>query len=172
MTEQDYLNFNVFVAFKTPHGKKQMVGTRLLIAMIYCVPALFLLILGRFSVVSIVFAALLMAGFIYNQLMFNRRMARSVTKYIEKLKTQGKLPYSPFSTVEFTEDGIVENEENSRTEYRYSVIERISITGDAVYIHLDTVRAIILPFSCFEAREQYEAFLGFISTKCPNIVRY
>lgn len=172
MTEQDYLDFNTFVTFNTSQGKRMLILVRALVTVLCLALAFALLLFGDFGVISIIGAVLIAAMLLCYNLGYKHWITVSLKKQIEKLKTQGKLPYSAQYTAEFTDVGITETDESCRSEYKYSVIEKISIYGGTVYIHLDAVRAIILPFSCFEAREQYEDFLGFISTKCPNIVRY
>ena len=44
--------------------------------------------------------------------------------------------------------------------------------ADKIYIHVNNLIAYIIPISCFKNREQYEAFLAFISTKCAKIDDY
>ena len=40
------------------------------------------------------------------------------------------------------------------------------------YIHVNNIMSYILPFSCFESKEQYNEFFEFIKTKCSNIDIY
>ena len=81
--------------------------------------------------------------------------------------------YSPSAVIEFYEDKIVETTPDNKSEYKYSGVERISLVDNKViYIHLNNIMAYILPVSCFENMEQYNAFLGFITTKCANFDKY
>ena len=172
LTEQDYLDFNVFAATKTPHGKGSILRTRLILTAIVVVATLLTWLskgVGRTSIVFTVLSALIL---LYFQLYLVRRMKNSLKSYINGLKKQGKLPYSPYSTMEFNDESIIETDENGVTERKYSVIEAISIDKNAVYVFIGAAQAFILPFSSFESREQMDAFIEFISAKCPNIVRY
>jgi len=67
--------------------------------------------------------------------------------------------------MEFLENSFIEESEDSRTETKYSSIERISVVeGQYVFLHLDSLRGYILPVSCFESHEQHERFLSFMSS--------
>ena len=182
LTKQDYIDFNIFTALKMPQGRKQLKGTRKTVTVIYCV-AIILMLAGGICVqlltekfvsgiILYILTALLIGGLIHYHLHFEESMAGSLTKYVEKTLEQGRAPYSAFSTVEFTDEGIIETDENSKIEHKYSVIESIGVDTAALYLHFDAVRAIILPFSCFESVEQREEFITYIEGKCPDIIRY
>ena len=67
----------------------------------------------------------------------------------------------------------METTPDNKTEQKYSVIERISVVDNkVVYIHVNNIMSYILPFSCFESKEQYNEFFEFIKTKCSNIDIY
>lgn len=182
LTKQDYIDFNIFTAFKIPQGRQQAKGMRKTVTVIYCVAIILMLAGGIFvqmltekfvsGIILYILTALLIGGLIHYHLHFEESMARSLTKYVERTLEQGRAPYSAVSVVEFTDDGIMETDENSRTVLKYSIIEGIGIDTGAIYLHFDAVRAIILPFSCFESVEQREAFITYIEGKCPNINRY
>ena len=81
--------------------------------------------------------------------------------------------YSPVSEIEFYDESFVEITPDSKTEQKYSAIERVSvITDKVVYIHVNNVMSYILPLSCFESKEQYNNFLDFVRSKCANIDVY
>ena len=172
LTEQDYLDFNVFAATKTPHGKGTILRTRLILTAIVAVATLLIWLskgVGRTSIVITVLYALIL---LYLQLYLVRRTKNSLKSYINGLKKQGKLPYSPYSTMEFNDESIIETDESSVTERKYSAVEAISIDKNAVYVFIGATQAFILPFSCFVSREQMDAFIAFLTAKRPDIVRY
>ncbi|MBR7133531.1 MAG: YcxB family protein [Clostridia bacterium] len=93
--------------------------------------------------------------------------------YLKSLKKKGKMGYSPSSVIEFYEDVFVETTPDNKTEQKYSAIERVSIVDNKViYIHVNNIMSYLLPFSCFESKEQYNEFFEFIKTKCSNIDIY
>ena len=172
ITEQDYLDFNVFAGTKTPQGKKTVLRSRLIIAGVVLFALLLIWITDKGGTVSLVTTPLFLLMLLYFQLYHVRKMKNSMKAYIQNLKKHGKLPYSPCSTVEFNDESIIETDENSATERKYSVIEAIAVDKTSVYVFIGVAQAFILPFSSFESREQMDAFIEFISAKCPNIVRY
>ena len=175
MTEQDYIDFNIFTALKMPQGREQLKRIRAKVSLIYGISVFLTLLSGIIvqlltdkllsGIILYVLAALLIGGLISYHLHFDERMAQSLTKYVKRTLEQGRAPYSAFSTVEFTDDGITETDESSRVEHKYSVIESISVDTGAVYLHFDAVRALILPFSCFESVGQRNAFIAYIEER-------
>ena len=72
--------------------------------------------------------------------------------------------YSPSSVIEFYEDVFIETTPDNKTEQKYSAIERISVVDNkVVYIHVNNIMSYILPFSCFESKEQYNEFFAQIA---------
>ncbi|MBQ9749646.1 MAG: YcxB family protein, partial [Clostridia bacterium] len=79
----------------------------------------------------------------------------------------------PVSAIEFYENGFTETTPDNKTEQKYSSVERISVINNKViYIHVNNIMSYILPFSCFDSKEQYTAFFQFIKTKCSKIDMY
>ena len=49
----------------------------------------------------------------------------------------------------------------------------MNVVGEnAIYIYKSALKAYVLPFSCFESKEQYDAFVEFIKTKCETVNEY
>ena len=81
--------------------------------------------------------------------------------------------YSPIADMEFYEETFIETTPDNKTERKYSAIERVSVVDDKIiYIHVNNIMSYILPFSSFESKEQFDAFLAFIKTKCETIDTY
>ena len=81
--------------------------------------------------------------------------------------------YSSVSEMEFYDESFIEITPDNKSEQKYSTVERVSVIEDKViYIHVNNVMSYILPLSCFDSKEQYNAFLDFIRTKCANIELY
>lgn len=89
------------------------------------------------------------------------------------MKKSGKMGYSPVAVLEFYQDSFVEITPENKTEQKYTAIERISIVDNKIlYLHVNNVMAYMLPLSCFAGKEQYDAFLEFMATKCTYIDVY
>ena len=61
--------------------------------------------------------------------------------------------------MEFFDEYFTETTPQNKTEQKYDSIERISvIQGKTIYIHVNNVMSYLLPVSCFDSKEQYDAF--------------
>ena len=172
-TDKDYFDYNKFWMLRSHYGKKQMMGFRIVIAVIFGVYIFISLYGGNFTVdsfISVIPMAILLIIF---ELLFSSLFVFFLKGHLKSLKKKGKMGYSPSSVIEFYEDSFVETTPDNKTEQRYASIERISIVDNKmIYIHVNNIMAYILPLSCFETKEQYDEFFEFIKTKCFNIDIY
>ena len=168
ITEQDYLDFNIFVATVSPYGKKQIIELRIFTLIAFGIASLVAVIGGSFFVLvpyAIVCAALQLAIKPGYGWLLKRQMRSAISS--------GKPGYSPSAEIEFFEESFVEKTEYNKTEQKYSSVERVSIIeGRIIYIHVNNVMAYMLPISSFESGEQYKDFLDFIKTKCERVDTY
>ena len=172
-TDKDYLDYNKFWMLRSHYGKKQMMGFRIVIAVIFGVYIFISLYGGNFTVDSFISVIPMAILFIIFELLFSSLFIFFLKGHLKSLKKKGKMGYSPSSVIEFYEDSFVETTPDNKTEQRYSSIERISIVDNKmIYIHVNNIMAYILPLSCFEIKEQYDEFFEFIKTKCANIDIY
>lgn len=173
LSDQDYLDYNMFWAIKSPYGKKQMITLRFTLAVLFGVLVFITLYKDAFSTASLIGVIPLLIVFILVQVLFTRFFAWTLKGFVKSLKKKGKMGYSPSSVIEFGDNSFVETTELNTTELKYAAVERISIVDNKlIYIHVNNVMSCILPFSCFESEEQYKSFLRFIKTKCANIDTY
>lgn len=173
LSDQDYLDYNVFWAIRSPYGKKQVTAYRVVLAFVFLGFIFLSLYGGGFSTVSLVGVIPLVIVGVLAQVFLTRFLGWTLKEYVKSLEKKGKMGYSPSSVIEFYDDNFVESAEFNRTEQKYSAIERISIVDNKViYIHVNNIMSYILPISCFESEEQYKSFLDFIKTKSTNIDIY
>ena len=173
LTDKDYLDYNTFWMIKSPYGKKQMLKIRILITICIAIFALGFFLGEKNTVnawIGIIPYFLLLGLF---QLLLNPTMGWILKENIKSLKKQGKMGYSPNSEMEFFDDGFTETTPQNKTEQKYASIERISVVkGKIIYIHVNNVMSYLLPVSCFDSKEQYDAFLNLIKTKCSIVDIY
>ena len=173
ITDKDYLDYNKFWMLRSHYGKKQMMGFRIVIAVIFGICFFITLYGGNFTVDSFISVIPMAILFIIFELLFSSLFVFFLKGHLKSLKKKGKMGYSPSSVIEFYEDSFVETTPDNKTEQRYVSIERISIVDNKmIYIHVNNIMAYILPLSCFETKEQYDGFFEFIKTKCANIDLY
>ena len=173
ITDKDYLDYNKFWMLRSHYGKKQMMGFRIVIAVIFGVYIFISLYNGNFTVNSFINVIPMAILLIIFELLFSSLFVFFLKGHLKSLKKKGKMGYSSSSVIDFYEDSFVETTPDNKTEQRYSSIERISIVDNKmIYIHVNNIMAYILPLSCFETKEQYDGFFEFIKTKCANIDIY
>lgn len=174
LSEQDYLDFNLFLNLKSHYGKGQMKTIRILLAIMCVFMIGVFVVLAEFSGIGMVlFLVFGIVVLIFSQMFLEKSFARTLTKQMRNLKKRGKMAYSPESVLEFYEDVLVETTPENRNEQKYSSIDRISIVDNKViYIHISNLAAYLLPVSCFESKEQFDDFLSFIKTKCGIVDTY
>lgn len=171
--DKDYFDYNKFWMLRSHYGRKQMMGFRIVIAVIFGVYIFISLYGGNFTVDSFISVIPMAIFLIIFELLFSSLFVFFLKGHLKSLKKKGKMGYSPSSVIEFYDDSFVETTRDNKTEQRYSSIERISIVDNKmIYIHVNNIMAYILPLSCFETKEQYDEFFEFIKTKCANIDIY
>ena len=172
-TDKDYFDYNKFWMLRSHYGKKQMTTFRVVFAVIIGVYIFISLYGGNFtfdSFIGIIPMAILLILF---EVLLSPLFVLFLKSHLKSLKKKGKMGYSPSSVIEFYEDVFIETTPDNRTEQKYSAIERVSVVDNkVVYIHVNNIMSYILPFSCFESKEQYNEFFEFIKTKCSNIDIY
>ena len=173
LTDQDYLDYNIFWMLKSPYGKKQMLKFRITIAILFLAISLLSLFGGKFSPnawIGIIPYVILLILF---ELLLNPIFAWVFKSNIKSLKSKGKMGYSPVSEMEFYDESFIEITPDGNSEQKYSAVERVSvITDKVIYIHVNNIMSYILLSSCFETKAQYNDFLNFVRTKCANIDIY
>ena len=75
------------------------------------------------------------------------------------------MPYGEETTIQFEDDYFTRTIPGIVTKSRYSVIEKVVIGNDCVYLFINSVKAILIPISAFESNEQRESFQVFIQEK-------
>ncbi len=170
LSKQDYIDFNIFWLTKSPYGRKQFIGFRIIIVLMIVGLQIFNNTLSTYSIIDFIPAFVLL---LVVEIFLSKFLSWFYKGHIKMLSKKGKLGYSPESIVEFYDDGFSETTPDNKTEHKYTAIERISIVSNKViYVHTNSMMAFILPLTCFENERQYSDFLEFIKTKCAKINIY
>ena len=173
LTDQDYLEYNMFWLTKSPYGQKETKTMRKILTIAFGLWIFAILLGGSFSIGAILKTIPPLAIYIIFQLFLNKFYFLLLKWQMKNLKKTGKMGYSPVATIDFFEERFVETTPDGKTEMNYSAVERISVVTDKIiYIHLNNIVSYLLPLSCFQTQEEYQAFLQFISGKCAQIDRY
>ncbi|MGI6168561.1 MAG: YcxB family protein [Christensenellales bacterium] len=165
VTEQDFVNFNVY---HYEHSKKMKRTVRRM----QVVMAIALLIVFGYSGYTLgdskgivffavgVVATAVWIAFVPRYARWNiRRTARKM------LKRGGDNGFFGRHTVTLEDDGIREISASSSAYTEYSSVERIGYGYGNYYVYTGALQAFIIPVSAFSGAEQRQAFLNLLSEK-------
>lgn len=170
LNDEDYLQLNKYHFLNSINGKKTLLAYRfvppviffMIVVILFVIDSDFELILFE-SIVMIIMSALWIA---YSK----KILFKNMKKEIERVKKEGKLPYSKDALLRFDDEGIHEITPNSENKSQYSLIEKIAVTENAIYIFISAVQAYILPVTTFSDEAEKLKFLDFIELK-SNVLR-
>lgn len=166
LSEKDYINFNKFHLLHSKSGKQIIRRNQLMFPVI----SFFLLLLiwwfdGNLELLLI---EAIVLGVMSIILVFFTKglLIKNITKQLNKLKKEGKLPYSERSIVTFEDDGIREKTAHSETKTSYALVEKIKVSDETIYVYISAVQALIIPKTCYCADKTIDELLFFLNEKC------
>ncbi len=168
LDDKDYYEYNKFHLLHSPYGKRYRKLISIMFAVFAFIVALMLAIVESVIVALISAVPMLLLGAVM-VLVFPYLVLLILKIQISLTKNSPNKRYLPKSTIEFAEESFTELTEIGSTETKYFVIERISVTEQAIYMHMNSVTAYILPTSLFESDETLDEFIDFLKTKNEKI---
>ena len=121
LTDEDYIEFNEFhQLIHSEIGKRNLFFLRLIGPMI-SILAMIIFILAK------------------------KIMKRGIRKTILKMKEKEGLPFAEETTLNFTEDQIIEITKGQEVKVDYKKVEDVCETEKAFYVYMSSVQAIIIP---------------------------
>lgn len=173
LSQNDYLDFNIFVLFRTPAGRKQIMSMRALIFLMFGAVGIAYFFMSDSLLQTSIFEVLILIALAVFQLNLHRFFTFTVKKQIKALKKCGKAPFSENSVLEFFDDFFTEETNDSKSEIKFQGIECVNVVkSTAVYIHINQVQAVIIPMRIFSSQAELEAFVSFLNEKCKNVNYY
>lgn len=172
-SEKDYLEFNKFLLVRSHYGKNQIASFRVILTIIFLIFLLLNLSNEGLNWEFVKVSAPLIIILMLSQILLKPFLSISVKSTLNGFKKKGKMAYDPSVVLEFYEESFIEIAPQKKTEYNYSLIERISVVDNKyIYLHTNSAAANILPMSCFESEELKNSFLEFVKTKCAIVDLY
>lgn len=166
LSEQDYIDFNMFHTFASKTGKKQYQRIRWLTAGIFLLTGFFYLLLYGFNSDGLTYLCVFALAAVFAFLIAKPSLRASVKRQVKFLKKQGKLPFSSEASMTFTENCFTEQTDTNKSEYSYSILCDVYLVNDRMlYLYMDTVRAFLLPVAAFKSKAQFDSFMEFIRGK-------
>ena len=139
LTDEDYIEFNEFhQLIHSEVGKRNLFKLRLIGPMIS--------ILARAEIMLIVTEVIVLCIFsIVCVTQAKKIMKRGIRKTILKMKETEGLPFAGETTLNFTEDQIIEITKGQEVKVDYKKVEDVCETEEAFYVYMSSVQAIIIP---------------------------
>ena len=143
LTDEDYIEFNEFhQLIHSEVGKRNLFKLRLIGPMISIV----IFILARAEIMLIVTEVIVLCIFsIVCVTQAKKIMKRGIRKTILKMKETEGLPFAGETTLNFTEDQIIEITKGYEVKVDYKKVEDVCETEEAFYVYMSSVQAIIIP---------------------------
>ncbi len=165
LEEDDYIQFNLYHYFNSPSNKKTILLTNLLMPLI---SILFIasLIMNKSDLLLIIINVILLSfASLFWFLIRKKIVLYTITRRIQGMKKDGKLPFNSTSTIKFEEELIYETNPRSESKILYSSIEKVIETNTAIYLYISSVQSLLLPKNVFLDEIQKANFLAFINEK-------
>ena len=171
LTEEGYLDFNVFHNFDSPAGKKNIRRVRLIFISVVLLLCIAVSLVNRDDpLFATVYCVFLLSFCLFYTLSLRKFFISNLKRQIKRLEKQGKLPFGEKSTIEFYEESVVDRSASQRLEVRYDAMEKVLIVNNEyIYLHINVATAIILPIAQIRSQADIGAFLAFLKEKCQNI---
>jgi len=167
LTEQDYLDFNIYHSKHSPTIKKSILLQRALGPVVFLI-APFLAIritniplwywLAIFFISSIIW-------FVFYPKYFNWELSRRVSKLLNEGKN---LDMVGSRSINLTQDGLIESTPHSESKVGWDMVEMINETEDYIYIYISAVSAYIVPIRVFKDAKEKETFRNTLDMYINN----
>lgn len=160
----DFVALNVYFAENDPVMKKSFQKLRMGATMfVFFGGLIFMLALNMFTPLAVVVYGVVAAlVYIFLPKRFYHSMKKNVERTIRSASSKSICGPKTFTMDEKT-CSLVGEEENST--YEYSAFSRIEVDREHIYLFLDDVSALILPFRAFADETARGGFLSGISAK-------
>jgi len=160
VTENDYLQFNIF------HNKHSPTVRRTLLLLRFLLPVMlisFTFLSGRLSTINLISIAIIsVIWFCVTPALFLCSIKRSVRRLMKEGKCN---EFVGERTVIFSEASIRLEAETRTVETSFSAVERIVSDDERFYIYIGAISAYIIPFSAFATKAEKAEFEAFINAR-------
>lgn len=157
LNDKDYLQFNIFYATHSKVGKHSIRMARLAFPLV-AAAAVFIFILAGAAYGLIIGEAVILAiASLYWELYLPKYIEKSVRKNIERIKTDGKMPYHAHSEIELLDSMIIERSAHGQIRVSREEIEAVYDEPEYLYIFYGAAQAFLIPKRCLGGCEKQAA---------------
>ena len=90
INENDYYEFNIFHAMKSPYGEKNIRSSRIIIAVLGVIAALLILVFHGFTKDAVIYIIPLVAVIVILEILWKRIILSGIKETLKQLKKKGK----------------------------------------------------------------------------------
>lgn len=166
ITEEDYVNFNIY------HNQNSKFMKRTILTMIIMIPVIFILLdyirLKRITPVSVVIS-LILAVLAY--LLKNKVLTFIVKTSVKQMMREGKInEFIGNHNVTLSDNTIRLKDKYQTQEFSYDAVQsiRYDFKGYLV-VYVGTLSAILIPESAFKNKDEERNFTDYISERAGNL---
>lgn len=166
----DYVKFNIYHYENSKTFKSQFLTLRLLVPVIlsiilffkyYTSTSLYIHIIASIPVVIIG-----LLWFIFFPKLFKKTLKSNIKRM---MNNNSEKEFMKDITISLLDNKICEQTNESLTESNYSVIKKIGINDNDIYIYITSINAYIVPSHAFTTEDQRTLFVNTLKEKCIHI---
>ena len=169
VSEQDYLDFNLYAVNHNPQQKKTMLLLRLVLPLLLCFVLVLPVVVNHDyqNIIprAVVYLMISLIWFFLVKPLFTALMKNNVRSQMKKSRSL----YSPQGTLYFADDAIRDVSADVTTEIRYEKIEKIVVQNNCIYLFYSPITAILIPFASFSSDAQRDVIMAFLKETRPDL---
>lgn len=170
LNDDDYIAFNKYVLLNNPASRKNINKTKRSGPIMFYSIGIAVFILSHDFTFFLIEMALITVISIVWVMNSDKIYAKSVENNIKNFMKEGEAPYNDKeSVITFNNETFDEISKNIDSKTKYSIVKKVAVTEEAVYIFINATRAYILPTRIFSDNEEKEKFIEFINSKVDCI---
>ncbi|MBF8984094.1 YcxB family protein [Lutibacter sp. B2] len=168
LTEQDYVDFNLFHMNNSKSLKKsilvqRLIGPLIFIMSCFIAPKITNMPLWYWTSIMVVMS---MLWFAFYPKQIERRCKKQVLKMLSEGQNRSLLAKG---TLLVDEKGIIKSNEYGESNLKWNTINKIEVTNRHIFIYQNAISAIVVPLSSFGTKEEKEQFIALLKSYCTTI---
>lgn len=165
VSEQDYINFNLFHIKTSKKMRKSIWAADLTIAAILILASVFLFFVFKDRVVIPIYILVSLALIIFWVLFFPKWYELLLKRTIKKMIKRNESSFTPHQTLTLKEDFIISKNSANKSNVEYDTIQRLESANNCIYIYINEIKAYIVPFSAFSGLNEKSKFEQILEEK-------
>ena len=159
-TEEDFVEFNLFHISNSPSIKKQILWTRIIMAIM---PFVFLFVFYKnISITDYLIATIIALVFVFSYPSIYRSSSKSQTrKFLKEGNNKSLLGHN---TIELTPEGILGKSLSGESKINWSSVDKIRQNDEFIFIYIGTINALVIPKHAFSSTAKQKDFIDYINS--------